>query len=146
MRLTGLRGAAAAVVLGALATACGSSASSKSRSACPRPVLTVRSTASNGQPAVSPTAPLTVTGSGFLLCPTSGKGATPDVGIHLFVVQGSNRVSVAGVDASGSTGAFSSTFGIPTTITAGPAQVRAQLTTKPGASALATTELVVGSS
>jgi hypothetical protein len=69
-------------------------------------------------------------------------GSTP-AGARLFLVQGSQRVSVAHVATSGADHSFSISFGVPATLQPGNASVVAQTTLDPHETPLATASVSV---
>jgi hypothetical protein len=138
----------ALLFVGLAAGGCGQSTSSQQ--ACPGPRLGVSTTASaKAQPSKTPITvqrggTLYASGSGFdARCanPTAPRGAL--AAIRLYVVQGSSRVSVAQVNASGADNGFALSFGVPGNLAPGPAALVAQLSQRADAPQLAVADFVV---
>jgi hypothetical protein len=143
----------AALLSGMAFSACGSSSADHQASSCPHPSLRLKVSAAQSRvqpPTFAPAAAVTALGTQFTKCATGTPAAagskTPLKGVRLFIVQGSQHISVAGVDAGDPNAGFSATFGLPPGLTSGPARVQAQIGVGANAAPLATAELVIGGS
>lgn len=111
---------------------------------CPGPTLSVvGSGPAADEEGDTPTIPLgSVTVSGARFADGCGSDAEPLQGVRLFVVQGSERISIAQVNAD-SEQAFGVVVGLPEAIESGPAEIVAQASLEPDAEVLASTDLVI---